>query len=60
MKLYFVFFILNLSSMYFALFCVLCSSPVCVGSVWLAVSLDYIVSMSGGDTLSAALLKGNV
>lgn len=31
-----------------------------MGSVWLAVSLDYIVEMSGGDTLSAASLKGNV
>lgn len=61
MKLYFCLSLyLKFFSMYFALFCVLCSSPACAGSVRLAVSLDSIVLMSRGDTLSEALLKANV
>lgn len=31
-----------------------------MASVWLAVSLDHIVGMSGVDMLSVALRKGNV
>lgn len=70
MKLYFViflslfflfdFFFFFSKSLYITLFCAPSSSSACVGSEWLAVSLGSIVSVSRGDTLITALLKGNV
>lgn len=69
MKLYFVIFLSLFfyliffffsKSLYFTLFCAPSSSSACVGSEWLAVSLGSIVSVSRGDTLITALLKGNV
>lgn len=71
MKLYFViflslffylisFFFFFPKSLYITLFCAPSSSSACVGSEWLAVSLGSIVSVSRGDTLITALLKGNV
>lgn len=68
MKLYFVIFLSLFfylifffsKSLYITLFCAPSSSSACVGSEWLAVSLGSIVSVSRGDTLITALLKGNV
>lgn len=69
MKLYFViflslfFYLISFffsKSLYITLFCAPSSSSACVGSEWLAVSLGSIVSVSRGDTLITALLKGNV